>query len=376
MAEVSVKAFQIALCVSLAASVLCAGAAYAADQPTGSKKPVLVVPSQRLVVTANGDKGFLPLYVSIRGLNADLGHVYPAVTRAVIIIHGNRRNAGSYDNILQNVIHDSGEKFWNTLLIAPEFLEENDAAVNQVPEDELRWKHGAWMDGENARNVQISSYNALDAVLERLSNHILLPNLESVVLVGYAGGAMMVQRYAVVGRGGDATVHSGIRLRYVVANPSSYLYFSGERPVAGSTGDYDFAAPARECSGDNDHWRFGVKDPPPYAADEDFATAEQRYIHRDVVYLLGADALDPNDASFDLSCAAEDQGPTRFVRGKAYFRYLESRHAELATETATQQLLVVQGVANDAYKLLSSACGKASIFFTDECRARVLIPKP
>jgi pimeloyl-ACP methyl ester carboxylesterase len=372
-----VRLLRLSLCLIVAAWVARTAIVSAAtDQPAGSNKPVLAVPSQRLVVSASGDQGFLPLYVSIRGMNADLGRVYPAVTRAVIIIHGNRRDAGRYDNIMQNAIHNAGEKYWNTLLIAPEFLEENDAATNQVPDDELRWRHLAWIDGENARNLQISSYDALDAILERLSNHLLLPNLESVVLVGYAGGAMMVQRYAVAGRGGDALEHAGIRLRYIVANPSSYLYFSGERPVPGSMGDYDFAVPARECSGDNNRWRYGVKDPPPYAADDDFAALEQRYIHRDVVYLLGAEALDPNEASFDLSCAAEDQGPTRYGRGSAYFRYLELRHPELATEPASQKLLVVQGVGNDAYKLMTSTCGKASLFFTDSCPSRILVPKP
>jgi hypothetical protein len=346
------------------------------SQPNGSRKPVLAVPSQRLVVSAGRDRGYLPLYVTIRGLNADLGRTYPAVTRAVIIIHGNRRDAGRYDIILQNAIHDAGERYWNTLLIAPEFLEENDAAINRVPEDELRWKHSAWMDGENARNLQISSYDALDSLLERLSNHLLLPNLESVVLVGYAGGALMVQRYAVAGRGGDALVHAGVHLRYIVANPSSYLYFSTERPVPGIVGQFEFAVPARECSGGNNRWRFGVEDPPPYAADEDFAAMERRYIRRDVVYLLGAEALDPNDASFDLSCAAEDQGDTRFGRGMAYFRYLELRHPEMAASDASQQLLVVPGIGNDAYKLMTSACGEASLFFTDGCTTRVLVPKP
>jgi len=360
-----------AVCVAQAASF-----AAGADKPVSSRKPVVAVPSQRLVVSAGGDKGFLPIYATIRGLRADLGHVYPSVTRAVVIIHGNRRDAAQYENVMQNAIHDAGEKYWNTLLIAPEFLEENDAAVNQVPDDELRWKHLAWIDGENARNAQISSYDALDAILERLSNHILLPNLQSVVLVGYAGGAMMVQRYAVVGRGGDALVHSGLRLRYVVANPSSYLYFSNERPVPGSTGDYDFAVPVRECAGDNNRWRYGVNNPPPYAAEEDFAVMEQRYIHRDVVYLLGAEAQDPNETSFDLSCAGEDQGPTRFVRGMAYFRYLELRHAELGTASASQQLLVVPGVGNSAYHLMTSRCGAASVFFTDDCTTRVLVPKP
>jgi len=298
------------------------------------------------------------------------------VTHAIVTIHGSRRNAGVLGNITNHAIHDSGEKNWNTLLIAPEFLEEIDAAVNQLPADDLRWKHGAWVDGENAHNSPVSSFDALDAILDRLANHILLPNLQSVVLVGYAGGGLMVQRYAVAGRGGDALVHSGIHMRYVIVNPSSYLYFSAERPMANSSGEFEFVEPARECSGDNNRWRFGINNPPPYAGNADFDSLEQRYIHRDVIYLLGTEAADPNDASGDTSCAAEDEGPNRFFRGKAYFRYLELRHPEMGLESAAQRLWYVPGVGNDEYKMLTSACGTAALFDLNDCGTRVFNPRP
>lgn len=317
----------------------------ATQEAASSKKPILEVPSQRLAVSTTGGRGFIPLYATIRGRNADLGRVYPGVKRAVIIIHGNRRNA-------------------------------IDAAVNQLPDEDLRWKHEAWVGGENAHNTPISSYEALDAILERLSNHMLLPDLHSVVLMGYGAGGQMVQRYAVAGRGGDALVHTGIHLRYVVVNPSSYLYFSSERPVLGAYGGFDFVVRPRECSSDSNHWRYGINDPPSYLADADFAALEQRYIHRDVIYLLGADDIDPHESSLDTSCAGEDEGPSRFFRGKAYFRYLELRHPEMATEPASQQLWFVPGVGNDAFKMLNSTCGTAALFDDGVCLTRVLFPKP
>ncbi len=311
----------------------------------------------------------------MRGVSVDLGLVNPAAKRAIVVIHDSRRNAQRYDVVEDWAIHDSGETFWNTLLIAPQFLEVEDAEVHGVPDDDLRWRHGAWTDGENAHNSSISSFAALDAILERLSNHLLLPNLESVVLVGYAGGGLMVQRYAVAGRGGDALVHSGIHLRFVVANPSSYLYFSPERPVPNSQGDFKFSVLPRECSNGDNHWRFGIVDPPPYAANADFADLEQRYIQRDVIYLLGTEAIDPNDAG-DGSCAGEDEGPNRFLRGVAYFRYLELRHPELMEESASQQLWFVPGVGNDVYKMLTSFCGRAALFDVGSCETRILYPRP
>lgn len=311
----------------------------------------------------------------MRGVNVDLGFVNPTVKRAVVVIHGSRRDAGGYDAVEQRAIHDSGETFWNTLLIAPEFLEQNDADVNQVPDDDLRWRHAAWTDGENAHNSLISSFDALDAIFERLSNHILLPNLQSVVLVGYAGGALMVQHYAVVGRGSDALIKSGVHLRFVIANPSSYLYFSAERPFPDSHGDFKFSVPARECADEVNRWRFGIVDPPPYASQADFSNLERQYIRRDVIYLLGTDATDPHEAG-DISCAAEDEGSDRFQRGIAYFRYLELRHPELMEASATQQLWFVPGAGNDVYKMLTSFCGKSALFDAGSCETRILYPKP
>lgn len=362
-------------CMVLASALLPISFA-ATKEAHSSKEPILVVPSQRLQVSTTQGNGLLPLYATIRGRNADLGRVYPAVKRAVIVIHGNRRNGAGYNNIAECTIFDSGQRNWNTLLITPEFLEEIDAAVNQLPKEDLRWKHEAWVDGENAHNAQISSFDALDAILERLSNHILLPNLQSVVLVGSGAGGQMVQRYAVAGRGGDGLVHTGIRLRYVIVNPSSYLYFSPERPERGAYGGFSFAVPPRECSSDNNHWKYGIDDPPPYVAGADFAALEQRYIHRDVIYLLGADDVDPHEPSLDTSCAGEDEGPSRFFRGKAYFRYLELRHPELATESASQQFWYVPGVGNDTLKMLTSNCGTAALFDEGVCATRMLFPKP
>lgn len=360
----------------MAVSILLAGSFAAGAEKTGSAKVLLDVPNQRLLVSTAGGKGYLPLWAVIQGRSVDLALVHPEVTRAVVVIHGGSRNSGRTEGIVDRAIHDSGERNWNTLLIAPAFLNEIDAAINRLPEEDLRWKQGAWQDGENARNLPVSSFDGLDAILERLSNHILLPNLRTVVLVGAGGGGLMVQHYAVIGRGGDALVHHGIRLRYVIVQPSSYLYFSSERPVLESTGVFDFAIPARECSGDNNRWRYGVADPPPYAADADFAAMEQKYIRREVIYLLGTETLDPKESSFDPSCAGEDQGPNRFYRGKAYFRYLENRHPQLAAESASQQLWYVPGVGSDSYKMLTSDCGTAALFDTGVCATRTLDPRP
>src|SRR3984893_19299219 len=72
-----------------------------------------------------------------------------------------------------------------------------------------------------------SSFEVLDALLARLADRRLFPNLNQVVVAGHSGGAQVVQRYAIAGKGELALTRQGIGVRYVVANPSSYAYFNG-----------------------------------------------------------------------------------------------------------------------------------------------------
>ena len=53
------------------------------------------------------------------------------------------------------------------------------------------------------------------------------PALRDVVIAGHSGGAQVAHRYAIVGAGCNV---AGVRCRYVIANPSSYVYFDSMRP--------------------------------------------------------------------------------------------------------------------------------------------------
>jgi pimeloyl-ACP methyl ester carboxylesterase len=232
------------------------------------------------------------------------------------------------------------------------------------------------MAGDNALNAPLSSFDGIDAILALLADHTRFPNLKTVVVAGHSGGGQVVQRYAVVGRGGDALMGSGVHVRYVIANPSSYVYFSPERPVLDPHGEFTFALPKKTCFGKYDDWKYGVHNPPPYLGDASFSSLEQRYLRRDVIYLLGTDDTDPNHPALDKTCSGEDEGPYRFFRGKAYFRYLELRHPDLAQAGASQQLWFVPGVEHNGDKMLNSPCGLAALFNAGSCGTRSLEPAP
>ncbi len=315
-----------------------AGPIQAADEGRApSHEPVRLVAPARLPVGA----GLLPLFLS-----RDWAMAQPGIERAVILLHGRRRDADTYRQILQQAAASAGAAAACSLLIVPQFLAGTDARHHGVADTVLRWSLEGWMGGDLALGpVPASSFAALDAILARLADRARFPSLRHVVVAGHSGGAQVAQRYAIIGQGGASLEAAGLALRYVVANPSSYAYFSAERPF-----------PIEACP-DFDRWKYGMTDLPAYAGSASAATLEAAYAQRQVVYLWGGADCDIAQPALDRSCAAAAQGPHRLARGQAYFAYLQARHADLAHRAA-----IVPGVGHDGAAMFCSDPGRAALF--------------
>ena len=343
------KALQLVLAGLVAFT---ASSAQTTDQ-TSSTAPVKVIAPSQIHVDKGGASAVLPLYVS-----SDWSHPLPNVTRALLVFHGKLRNADAYNLSGQKAVA-SAKAGDSTLLITPQFLGQLDVDAFHLPPNTLRWAPEAWMGGDDATApAAISSFDAIDAILNHLADRRIFPNLKTVVIAGHSGGGQVVQRYAVVGKAPERLTAQGIAVRYVVANPSSYVYFSPERPLADGT----FGLPAKTCFGKYNHWKYGIEEPPPYVGDASFANLETRFITRDVIYLLGTKDTDPNHPALDKTCSAEDEGAYRYVRGHNYFRYLMGRHQAL-----TQRLWDVEGVEHDGDKMFNSPCGLFALFGVGSC---------
>ena len=74
----------------------------------------------------------------------------------------------------------------------------------------------------------------LDAIVEELGRPDRYPNLREVTIAGHSAGGQFVQRYAAGTRieQQPAIAALGLRFRYVVANPSSYMYLFPREPDA------------------------------------------------------------------------------------------------------------------------------------------------
>jgi len=163
---------------------------------------------------------------------------------------------------------------------------------------------------------------------------------------------------AVVGRGEGALTEVGIHVRYVVSSPSSYVYLSPERPAGNGFAAFDSGAcPAY------DHWRYGMTGSPAYLAGTDPASVEAAYVVRDVVYILGAGDDSPNHPTLDKTCMTEAEGPNRYARGLAYFRYLKWRHPT----GLAHRLIQVPQVGHDSDGMFNSSCGLAALYDLPGC---------
>ena len=325
--------------------------------------PVPVVLQDRFPVQTTSGAGDIPIIpiIPIR-VSRDWTVVQADVTRVVVIIHGWPRRDIDVDKDLQQ---RAGVAAADTLFVTPQFLTPTDVAAHHLPDTTLRWQESGWLQGYDARSpAPVSAFSVIDAIFARLADRKLFPRLKDIVLAGHSAGGQFVQRYAIVGRAIPNLAAAGIHLRYVVANPASYLYFDDKRPQP----DGSFADAGANCPAVST-WNNGLSAKLPSYVQQPASPAmlEKDYLQRDVVYLLGTADNDPNADALGQSCAYKSQGVTRLERGHAYFRYITAA-AETAQLPQRHRLLEVPDVAHRTFAMYHSACGLAALFDQPGCK--------
>lgn len=259
----------------------------------------------------------------------------PAISRALIMVHGAGRNADHYFETAMAAAFLAGA-LENTVVIAPRFA----AGRDSVKPNEMLWPEGgnSWRaGGPSPTNPAFTSFDFIDEIVRKLADRKVFPNLKAIVVAGHSAGGQLATRYAMTSK-----VHGtpGVSISYVVANPSSYAWPSAVRPLP--VGNADPVGADKEALGPNgekvnmnftfgpfdstkapryNQWPAGLENRSGYSAGPSNEQLVKQLVERPTTYLLGQVDVLPL-GGFDSSPNAMAQGPTRRARGEAFFTYL------------------------------------------------------
>ncbi|MCI5120458.1 MAG: hypothetical protein D3908_04535 [Candidatus Electrothrix sp. AUS4] len=263
--------------------------------------------------------------------------------RAVIVIHGTNRNADAYYDYVYNAATTEG-LVGHTLIIAPKFKISKD---NPDVESELYWENSGWKVGLNALNgSQISSFQVIDHILGKINDNF--PNIRFVSIIGHSAGGQFVQRYSAINEK-EQGLRSNLKLKYVVANPSSYMYLNADRPLS-TVGCSEF-----------DNYKYGMVNLPsvlPYT-NLSKAAIQNQLTSRSIYLILGMNDTDPNADDLDKTCPANTQGLHRYERGHYYYDYVM-----VFNRNSNHKIFDIPDVGHSSNDMFNSEIGREVIFYS------------
>jgi hypothetical protein len=289
------------------------------------------------------------------------------ITRAMIMVHGAGRDADNYFRTAVAAAFLAGA-LDDTIVVSPRFASNGGGCQDKLAQSEVNWPCGgdSWRSGGAAdlrgdgvpgvnNGGKLTSYDFMDAVLRKLANKAVFPNLKAIVLSGHSAGGQFANRYEMANQVHDSL---GIPITYIVANPSSYAYLDATRPASGAGGATEFRnfSDGRNCT-TYDKWPYGLQGRTGYASRLSDDQLKKQLAARPVTYLVGEYDTLPL-AGFDGSCPAMAQGPNRLARGQAFGKYVTEKYG------ATHKTMVVP------------LCGhNARCMFTADSVLALLFPK-
>ncbi len=294
--------------------------------------------------------------------NYSLGVENEDIVRAIIAVHGLTRIGDQYHETVASIADDIPGAHESTIIIAPQYLTEEDIESQGLDETHLFWARGGWAGGaeslstsSNPRPGQISSYAIIDTLMYRLANS--LPNLQRVVLAGHSAGGQLAHRMAVTSPMISTLMEEfQIDVRVIVTNPSSYVYLTPERK---DHARQTFTIPTTDCTPYN-HYIYGLENPFPYLENTGAEEMINWYKEREVVYFLGGGDNDPDGAYLDRTCQAMLQGAHRLERGQIFFEYVQFLYGPGIKEK--HHLEIVPGAGHHHRTMFTSNQGRHWLF--------------
>jgi hypothetical protein len=327
-----------------------------ADNAQNGGNPVLFHSStSRFTFHQNNVTGKIPL-----ASNVDLSKTYPSITRLVVAIHSSGYDADIYlDNVLA-LLQSHPEMQARVGIVAPAFLLTTATRLRDI----ITWEVSPFRASSRAvkygKKVQLSAYEVLDALLKQLIVSPSFPNLKHVVVLGHSAGGQMVNRYAVANQIENTTAEQhGVKMKYLVMAPSSYVYFDNRRAIGGTTNRFE--TPRLDASAYN-HWGFGLQKLYSYHKRHNISAKSMKseYPKRTVLYLVGEND-NHADESMGTSKGSMLQGRNRLERAVTYYNHLKDYFGNHIARN--QSFAIIKGVGHWGRGLILSEEGARFILY-------------
>jgi hypothetical protein len=314
-------------------------------------------PCPSLFNIVKNDKTYTLRYASNHALNEQNKNI----KQLVIYIHGARRNGLDYYEWGETAVKNA-QKNEETLFVSPQFTSEKDLESHNHDANHLFWTNNNWRVGDESvsskkrvMEVKVSSFSLVDSMIARVCNRKLFPKLKKVIVIGHSAGGQFVQRY--VGMTPMPNLLRGYKFRFIVMNPSSYLYFDDRRPVKNATG-LIFQRPDTTGCGNFNEYPKGFENLNPYASKIGSKMIQDQFLKRDIVFILGGSDVDMNDPSMDKTCSGNMQGRFRLERGQFYYEYVKL----FSKKDKIHRVEVVPNVAHSGDKMINSEITRKYLF--------------
>jgi Ca2+-binding RTX toxin-like protein len=256
--------------------------------------------------------------------NINIHGKHPDITKAVIAVHGVSQDSGAYARNAIRSAELSGQEDGTYAVIAPQFMQVEDK--NKISSDTPYWDGTAWNSGDQSvGRKDISSFDVMNEILEKLADETQFSNLEKVVIAGNSSGGQFVGRYASGGDSPNKIFGSDIDVRYVAMNSKSYMHFDK-----------------------NINYKYGMKNMNEYMSDVGPEQLMKNFSSRDVNILYG-----------------EDDG--NVATGKDFYKHIQEVFGKGIT--ATHKFEIVPDVGHGASAMFRSETGQRFLFESSDAGA-------
>lgn len=351
----------------------------APDNNEGERHDELKAPKgSKLTTLPVGDGVEIAAFWSEDAKNDEAKHAF-------IMIHGKMRDGDGYWTTMNDILKSATDANYpgaddEAIVVAPQFFSKKYNS-GQYADDVMAWDDvNGWQAGDPAihpEGTKLTSFDALDALVEEFMDEDKYPNMKNITVVGHGGGAQLNVRYAAVAK---TPSKGNAHIRYIHGDPSSAAYFTRNRAQSISSGE---KLPDRDHCEYYNHWRYGFDQFNGTA--DGLKTAKeyfQQYISRDVVSIVG---YEDTDSSGDQLCMALMQGGSkRRDRNLVWWQYINTLArtnedvtgfpatfddmpdwSDVSNNEISMRLSVVEGAGHDAEAVFSSKEGRAALFAAD-----------